>query len=371
MARAITQKIKSYSVVTPEEASRKPSVFVDDPDRHLKLGTVPKPVAASLRWAKRPDLVEGNDSRTYVVRGPEHRFAIDVGHVQNGHAEPFEVWVKGDTAPRGLAPLAKSLSMDMRSRDRGFLKAKLESLAKTPGKPFELTLPDHRVVEAPSEVAAFAMLVDYRCHELKAYDLEGPTPVLDALMSRKEPKTTASGSNCWFVDFANPNSGDNISMFVKELALPDGTVRPYSVWLGGNYPKSLDGLCKSLSFDLRVIEVEWALLKLRQLISVAEVNGEFRAQVPGKEKTAFYPSTVAYMASLIIDRLAYRGLCEADGSPKGSSGVVAFDKTKARIAAAADTSPKGMPCSACGNPSSVKMDGGCATCQECGHSHCS
>jgi len=70
MARAITQKIKSYSVVTPEEASRKPSVFVDDPDRHLKLGTVPKPVAASLRWAKRPDLVEGNDSRTYVIRGP-------------------------------------------------------------------------------------------------------------------------------------------------------------------------------------------------------------------------------------------------------------------------------------------------------------
>ena len=371
MARAITQKIKSYSVVTPEEASRKPSVFVDDPDRHLKLGTVPKPVAASLRWAKRPDLVEGNDSRTYVIRGTEHRFAIDIGHVQNGHAEPFEVWVKGDTAPRGLAPLAKSLSMDMRSRDRGFLQAKLESLAKTPGKAFEFTLPDHRVVEAPSEVAAFAMVVDYRCRELKVYDLEGPTPVLDALMSRKEPKTTARGSDCWFVDFANPNSGDNISMFVKELVLPDGTVRPYSVWLGGKYPKSLDGLCKALSFDLRVIEVEWALLKLRQLLSVAEVNGEFRAPVPGKEKTAFYPSTVAYMASLIIDRIAYRGLCEADGSPKGSTGVVAFDKSKARASAAADIASKGMPCTACGNPSSVKMDGGCATCQECGHSHCS
>ena len=56
----------------------------------------------------------------------------------------------GSTAsrrPRGLAALAKNLSMDMRAQDRAWLKLKLDSLAKTPGAPFTVAMPpDGRAV---------------------------------------------------------------------------------------------------------------------------------------------------------------------------------------------------------------------------------
>ena len=43
---------------------------------------------------------------------------------------------------RGLGAVAKTLSMDMRANDRGWLKLKLDALAKTVGeKPFELRFP--------------------------------------------------------------------------------------------------------------------------------------------------------------------------------------------------------------------------------------
>jgi hypothetical protein len=36
------------------------------------------------------------------------------------------VWVNGADQPRGLGAVAKTLSMDMRANDRGWLKLKLE-----------------------------------------------------------------------------------------------------------------------------------------------------------------------------------------------------------------------------------------------------
>jgi hypothetical protein len=50
-----------------------------------------------------------------------------------GRAWPFEVWVNGAEQPRGLGAIAKTLSMDMRANDRGWLKLKLDTLAKTRG----------------------------------------------------------------------------------------------------------------------------------------------------------------------------------------------------------------------------------------------
>ena len=45
---------------------------------------MPAPVLASLRWPGRPDLSAGNPAWTYMIEHPQYRFAVFVGHVENG-----------------------------------------------------------------------------------------------------------------------------------------------------------------------------------------------------------------------------------------------------------------------------------------------
>ena len=107
-----------------------------------------------------------------MVDHPRGSFALFVGHIENGANHPFEVWVNGAEQPRGLGALAKSLSMDLRSNDRGWLKAKLEGLMTAPGDDaFDLAFPpDGEPVRVPSLIAGFARLVHYRCSQLGAFD---------------------------------------------------------------------------------------------------------------------------------------------------------------------------------------------------------
>src|SRR3954453_19309618 len=114
--------------------STPPQDFVqDDFNRRLSIMSVPAPVLSSLRWPGRPDLSGGNPAWTYMIEHPHYRFAVFVGHVENGAPKPFEVWVNGSEQPRGLGALAKTLSMDMRADDPAWLRLKLDTLAKAGG----------------------------------------------------------------------------------------------------------------------------------------------------------------------------------------------------------------------------------------------
>src|SRR5688500_20129950 len=115
----------------------------------------------------------------------------------------------------------------------------------------------------PSVVSAFAQVVRYRVEQLKSGLAEEPfqlaaeeaaSPVLDAMFALKEPKTGTDGTMSWTVDVLNPRTGDDFVLGLKEITLPDGITRPYSVWLSGEYPRALDGLCKMLSLDMRVLD---------------------------------------------------------------------------------------------------------------------
>ncbi len=117
-----------------------------------------QPPLASLRWPGRPELPNGNPCWTYVVRHPLGDFAVFIGHIENGGAYPFEVWVNGAEQPRGLGAIAKTLSMDMRTDDRAWLDMKLPALQKAVGDDgFEMAMPpDGRKVRVPSLVSGFA-----------------------------------------------------------------------------------------------------------------------------------------------------------------------------------------------------------------------
>ena len=355
--------------VTPANGSKTASNDLDtSADRKIRLDDVPAPALASLRWPSRPETPAGNPAMTYMVNSPGASFSVFVGHVQNGVAHPFEVWVNGQEQPRGLGALAKNLSADMRSEDKGWLKAKLESLVKTRGTPFEMQMPfrdDPAIV--PSQVSALAQLVNHRCTELGAFKEIGATPLKDAMFSLKEPKSGTDGTLSWTVDIKNPATGDDCVLFLKELVLPDGTHRPYSMWLAGEYPEGFDGLCKSLSIDMRIIDPAWVAKKLRALRDFPEAQGDFLAKIPGSQKMESQPSTVAYIARLILHRYAMLGILDERGYPVSEMGIFdgAHPEQDGQITGTGLLTMAGKKCAECNVNAVIKKDG-CDFCSACG-----
>jgi ribonucleoside-diphosphate reductase alpha chain len=342
---------------------------VTDPDRRIRLEKAPRPPLASLRWPGRPELANGNPSWTYAVRHPLGDFAVFIGHIDNGRTYPFEVWVNGGEQPRGLGAIAKTLSMDMRADDRQWLHMKLAALEKASGDDaFDMALPPSGdKVRVPSLVAGFAKLVRYRCNELGAFSAEqgGATPVVDALIGIKEPKAGPDGTLSWTVDVVNHNTGDDCVLFLKELVMPDGQRRPYSMWLSGEYPRTLDGLCKALSLDMRVCDPAWIGMKLRKLLNYAETNGSFMARIPGSDKAQMWPSTIAYLARLMMHRYAMLGILDEEGYPLADVGILAVPG--AERANTGELKPlAGRKCPECGNKTVIRKDG-CDFCTACGH----
>ncbi|MFO0483916.1 MAG: LAGLIDADG family homing endonuclease [bacterium] len=358
---------------TPNDAPN--DLDTSDADRRIRLDAAPQPALASLRWPGRPKLTAGNPSWTFMVEAPTGSFAIFVGHVEGEQCHPFEVWVNGAEQPRGLGAVAKTLSMDMRAQDTGWLRAKLDMLSKTPGDDaFDCALPpDGKPLRMPSMVSAFARIVRWRVEQLGALDEHSSgTPVLDTLFTKKEPKTGTDGTMSWSVDVYNGASGDDFVLMLKELVLPNGQRRPYSMWLAGSYPRALDGLCKLLSLDMRVIDPAWIGMKLRKLLSYAEPLGDFMARVPGEDRQENYPSTVAYIARLIIHRYAMLGVLDERGLPLSDMGVLEMPEDDGVMPVAnapgytqASAVVAGKLCTECGNMAVIRKDG-CEFCTACG-----
>jgi ribonucleoside-diphosphate reductase alpha chain len=358
---------KVLGSVLSVEKVEKPQDFVeDDLNRRIRIKSVPQPVLASLRWPGRPDLGAGNPAWTYMIEAPHAQFAVFVGHIENGRKHAFEVWVNGSEQPRGLGALAKTLSMDMRANDPGWLKLKLETLAKTAGDDsFDMAFPPTgEKKRMPSTVSAFSQLIHHRCRELNVFH-DGPCPLLDAMFSLKEPKTGTDGTMSWTVDVLNPRTGDDFVLGLKEIALPAmegypaGVTRPYSMWLSGEYPRALDGLCKILSLDMRVLDPAWIGMKLRKLLDFPEPLGDFMAFVPGSKKQQTFPSTVSYVARLILHRYAMLGILGEDGLPLHQMGIMqARAPGEARVMA-------GARCPECSNTTLIRKDG-CDYCTACG-----
>ena len=354
--------------VTPSADTAQPNdLDTSEVDRRIRLEAAPEPALCSLRWPGRPTLPGGNPSWTYMVESPFGRFAIFVGHVENGTQYPFEVWVNGNEQPRGIGAVAKTLSMDMRAQDSKWLRMKLDVLSRTGGEPFDCPLPpDGNSVRVPSVVAAFARIVRHRVEQLGTFaDADAKSPVLDALFAKKEPKTGTDGTMSWTADVYNPSAEDDFVLMMKELVLPNSQRRPYSVWMAGTYPRALDGLCKLLSLDMRVIDPAWIGMKLRKLLTYDEPLGDFMARVPGEDRQENYPSTVAYIARLIIHRYAMLGILDERGFPVSEMGVLEVPEDDRKPASHAYPPQYGKLCKECGNSAVIKKDG-CEFCTACG-----
>ncbi|WP_435870097.1 adenosylcobalamin-dependent ribonucleoside-diphosphate reductase [Eleftheria terrae] len=372
------------SVLSVEPAARPEPLGSQDPNRRLALERLPAPVLASLRWPGRPDLPAGNPAWSYMIRHAFGDFALFVGELpgegpQAGRMLPFEVWVNGAEQPRGLGALAKTLSMDLRTNDSAWLRQKLDVLATVAEeRAFDMPFPPHGELRRfPGVVAAVAAVVRWRCEQLGVWrDTGGPapaTPVLDAMFSRDEPRTGPSGTLAWAVDIDNPASGESFTLTLKEITLPgpDGqpVTRPCGMGLSGNYPRALDGLARLLSLDMRVVDPAWIGMKLRKLLNYAEPLGHFLAFVPGlphgERRQQVWPSTVAYLARLVIHRYAMLGVLDEAGFPVREMGIL--QAPQAAVETGAGTPPlAGAACPECGNATVIHKDG-CDFCTACGY----
>ncbi|WP_457332025.1 adenosylcobalamin-dependent ribonucleoside-diphosphate reductase [Rhizobacter sp. P5_C2] len=353
---------------------------IDDSRRanqRLMLNRLPAPVMSSLRWPGRPELPAGNAAWTFMVRHPFGEFALFVGDIpgsDGASARPFEVWVNGAEQPRGLGALAKTLSMDLRANDSAWLRLKLDALATVAEeRSFEMPFPpDGQRRLFPGVVAATAAVIRWRCEQLGSLSSggqDGSTPVMDAMFSISEPHTGPSGTLAWAVDVDNPATGEQFMLTLKEVTIPgaDGSTqtRPCSVGFSGNYPRALDGLARLLSLDMRVVDPAWIGMKLRKLLNYAEPLGHFMAFVPslqdGERRQQTWPSTVAYMARLIIHRYAMLGVLNEAGHPVRDMGVLEASRDGKEHAAVM----AGKPCAECGNATVIHKDG-CDFCTACG-----
>ena len=381
---------------------------VDSANQRLRLDRLPTAVLASLRWPGRPDLPGGNPAWSYLIQHPFGDFSLFVGELPAeagpdgglfGRNLPFEVWVNGVEQPRGLGALAKTLSMDMRANDAAWLKLKLDALATVAEeRAFEMPFPptgDKRLF--PGVVAATGAVIRWRCEQLGALQDGGPTPVLDAMFSRDEPHTGVDGTLAWAVDVDNPATGEAFTVTLKEVSLPapEGSdapfiTRPCAIGFSGNYPRAYDGLARLLSLDMRVLDPAWIGMKLRKLLNVGEPLGHFMAPVPGlqhlppsQRRQQVWPSTVAYIARLVIHRYSMLGVLDADGQPLQAMGILAAPNARSEgssgtaVGAAAGASSTassaglmptmaGKACPDCGNHTLIRKDG-CEFCTSCGY----
>ncbi|MBK8335086.1 MAG: adenosylcobalamin-dependent ribonucleoside-diphosphate reductase [Sterolibacteriaceae bacterium] len=335
----------------------------DDPDRRIRLDAVPE-VVATLQYPSRPVFERGNMAWTYMMDVPG---LIDAGLFvgQDDSGLPFEAWVNGVDQPRGLGAVAKMLSMDMRSGDLAWLKFKLDKLLKATDTKFEAAFPDGSVKRFDGIVPYLAALVEYRCEARCAFSNLGrqPTPLMDSLLFRKEPKSKGEGTLSWTWDVRNDRAGDDFVVGLKELQLPNGTVRPYSVWLSGVYPRALDGLCKLLSVDMWVHDPAWIGLKLRKLLNYSEAELDFMHWMPGNGKQAHYPSTIAYIAQLILHRYKVLGLLDGDGGARVGGSMVR--PAQRSVGGSLADRISGSKCTECGEHAVFKVDG-CERCSVCG-----
>ena len=100
--------------------------------------------------------------------------------------------------------------------------------------------------------------------------------------------------------------------------MPDGQRRPYSVWLSGEYPQGVRRAVQGALARHARDDPAWIAHEAAQAPQLRReqrrVHGA-HARL-GQERT--YPSTIAYLAQLMIHRYAMLGILTEDGYPVGT-----------------------------------------------------
>ncbi len=231
------------------------------------------------------------------------------------------------TSRAAWAPLAKTLSMDMRANDPAGSSSS-STRWPTPSaeeRAFDMPFPPHGEQKLiPGVVSAFAQVVRYRCEQLGALTGDLPDPGARRPVQREEPKTGTDGTLSWTVDIYNPATGEDFVLGLKEITPAAERRHPpvLDVAVAATTRAPSTACRRMLSLDMRVMDPAWIGMKLRKLLDYPEPLGDFMAFVPGTRRQQNWPSTVAYLAALIIHRYAMLGILDEKGYPTREMGIL-------------------------------------------------
>ena len=101
-------------------------------------------------------------------------------------------------------------------------------------------------------------------------------------------------------------------------------------------------------------------------VNVGEPLGHFMAPLPGERRQQVWPSTVAYVARLVMHRYAMLGVLDEQGFPLREMGILQAPAPRKAAAGEAIAPMAGAPCPECGNATLIHKDG-CDFCTACGY----
>ena len=226
----------------------------------------------------------------------------------------------------------------------------------------------------PGVVAATAAVIRWRCEQLGLWADErgAPTPVIDAMFSRDEPHTGPSGTLAWAVDIATRQRRGSSPLTLKEVLLPrpgrHGVTRARARSASRATTRARSMAWRALlSLDMRVhrpgVDRHEAAQAAQLRRAARPLHGLRAGPAAGERRQQTWPSTVAYMARLVIHRYAMLGVLDEEGFPLREMGVL---QSPAQEAAPRLAPMAGSRCPECGNATLIHKDG-CEFCTACGH----
>lgn len=192
---------------------------------------------------------QGDDAWTFDIPSAEPCRLFLAEHSRT----PEQVWLMthDGKATDDLALFARVLTLDLQQEMLGNVQEKLNMLAGVAGNSFRMGFPytDEKQM-MKGQVSAIAKLLLYR----------GGFMMTDTPEARQQHK-----GDIWSVDVLNPYSQKIFTIKISE-PMVDVRKRPFSIWLSGDYPEILDGLCALLSADMAGADLSRIAIKIKALI---------------------------------------------------------------------------------------------------------
>ena len=243
----------------------------------------------------------GNDAWTHKIPSTEPCQLF----IAEKDMTPFQIWLvnnKGET-PADMELFSRALSLDLQQEMALKVQEKLNALAGIMGQQFKMAFPptgERR--DMFGLVNAIAQIVQFKGNFLQALESDDRAEV---------------AGDVWTVDILNPLTKRVFQLNVAEPVI-DGRKFPSSVWLSGEYPEILDGICALLSVDMRDRDLARITVKLRTLLDIpqAVATGEFSPSLTCAGE---------YIAYLVLKRFVHHFYLDEQANELAHSNVVAFD----------------------------------------------
>jgi ribonucleoside-diphosphate reductase alpha chain len=164
-------------------------------------------------------------------------------------------------------------------------------------------------------------------------------------------------------------------LFIKEAWLPgENQPLPISLWFGTRkVPKESEAILKLASMAMRHRDPAWTATLFLTLRKHAVFGEELGFAQVGTRKPAYYASTWAYVADLVLYRYQQLGILDEAGQPLAQRSLFAPADTTSETPATADpiVANNGITCPDCRQTGTIVTQGGCPTCSNCAWSRCS